>query len=75
MKLIPVKDEKALKEAGIFYKPQSLYKMHSIGELPEIFTKIGAKLLIVQERWNDLVEKAIAQTDKKAAKLKKLKEG
>jgi len=74
MQLIRINEE-SLEEAGIFFKPRTLYKWKCIGKYPQIFTTIGHNLFIIKERWEEIVNEAIIKTDKRVEKLKKLREG
>ena len=74
MKLIRIKKE-SLEEAGILFKPGTLYKWKCIEKYPQIFVTIGHNLFIIKERWDDLVDQAVIKTDERVAKIKKLKEG
>ena len=73
MQLIQINEE-SLRKAGIPFKVKTLYRFKSVGKYPELFTKIGGRLLIIEERWDELVDQAIIKTDKRVAKLKDLKE-
>lgn len=74
MKLVRIKKE-SLEEAGILFKPATLYKWKCIGKYPEIFTTIGHNLFVIKERWDEIVNDAVKETEKRVAKIKGLKEG
>ena len=71
--LIPVESKEALEKANIHYTRPTLYRYHCEGIMPEIFTKVGRKLFIIKERWDEKVSESIIQTDKRTEKIKELK--
>ena len=74
MRLIPVARKDLLEENGIYYSQNTLYKMHSIGERPELFIKVGRKLFIIKERWDEYLSQALEETDKRAEKIRELRD-
>ena len=62
--LIPVSDEKTLRQNGIYFKPSTLRKWHHLGKYPEIFIKLCSRLFIDLDKWRDLVEKAKADRER-----------
>ncbi len=71
-RLVWVKDRKALLEAGIHLKPETLYKWHCIGRHPRLFVRIGNRLFLRVRVWEEMVQKAIAEAEKRAKKLENL---
>ena len=54
--LVPIKNA-SLKEAGIPLKAETFYKWRKQRKNLKIFTKIGGRVFIVRERWDQLIKK------------------
>jgi len=63
--IVPVSDEEALRQNGIYFKPSTLRKWHHLGQHSEIFIKICSRLFIDLNKWRDLVEKAKADRERR----------
>ncbi len=57
MHLVSLSDETALKQAGVFYRPGTLRKWHSIGENPRLFKKIRKRLFIDLNEWQKFLRR------------------
>ena len=55
---IRVADKERLKEAGIPYKPKTLYIYHSQGILPELFVKVRRTLFVDTDEWEKILKNA-----------------
>jgi hypothetical protein len=70
IKVIGIKPEQ-LKEAGIPFKPRTLYNWHCTGKHPELFIKLNRTLCINLEAWNRWVEQAKQETNRKIERIQK----
>ncbi len=73
MELIPITRRDLLESAGIFYTKNTLYKMHSVGDRPELFIKVGRKLFINVREWKKYLEQEEKRAQARAEKIKELK--
>ena len=64
MNIIPLKPL-LLKEYGIFNSPAVLRKWKCEGKFPEIFLKIGGRLFIDLDKWQEVVNEAKLQRDER----------
>ncbi len=71
-KLLWVGDQKALQEAGIYLKPATFHRWHCVGKHPRLFCKIGRRLFIRERIWEEIVQKAIAEAEKRAERFENL---
>jgi len=62
--VIPLKEDE-LQKAGIWFKPMTLYRWHSTGEHKELFVKLGRRLLIDVDRYNEWIKKSSIKGGKK----------
>ena len=58
--LIPLKNE-ALAEAGIPLKASTFRKWRKRRKNMKIFTKVGGKVFVIKERWDELVKKGVGK--------------
>ena len=58
--VVPLKEEE-LQKAGIWFKPMTLYRWHSIGEHSNLFIKVGRKLLINVDEYNKWIRELAAK--------------
>ena len=73
MKLVRV--EKAeLEKHGIPFARKTLYKWHSLGTYPGLLVKLGNRLFINYEKYEELVDNAIQKSLRRAKKTKELRE-
>lgn len=70
-KLIPVRDEKLLIENNILMTPRTLREWHHKRRFPEIFVKVGGKLFVDLNEWENIVMAAIEKRDQEIEGLKK----
>jgi len=60
MVLIPLKNED-LRQAGIPLSAQTLYKWRKHRKNMKIFTKVGGRVFVVKEKWEELVRKNVGK--------------
>ncbi len=49
-------DEFSLQEHGIPFRRSTLYKWRSIGKHPQLFRRVGGRVLLDLEAWHQLLE-------------------
>jgi hypothetical protein len=55
MQLVPLFDEVALKQAGVFYRPGTLRRWYYQGVEPQLFKKIRRRLFVDLAAWQDFL--------------------
>jgi hypothetical protein len=68
--LIRIKNEEELRNAGILFKPNTLYQYHSTGKYPEIFVKIGSMLCIDLDKWREFIQKEKRKSTEQKRKMR-----
>lgn len=61
MRIVPITDVLALREVGVFYKPETLRKLYSNKIHPQLFTKVLGRLYVIEDEWLRLVQKETAR--------------
>lgn len=65
MKYVPVRNEEALRQAGVPYTKRYLYKIRSTGKYTGLVVKIGRRLLVDMKELEKLVEQDKAKQREK----------
>jgi len=68
MKLIPLTDEKRLKEAGLVWSKNYIFKLRHLNVYPKLILKIGRRLVVDIDEYHRMVE---ADAERQVAKKKK----
>lgn len=68
-------DPKDLKEHSILFSRRTLYDWHHKGKHAEIFVKIGRRLFINYDKYEELIAEAERKALERAEKIRRLKEG
>jgi len=71
-RLVPVSDEQLLREHGIYLRPSTLRKEHSLGINPQIFVRVGGRLFVDADQWDARVDAAKEKTARRVDRLKGL---
>jgi len=68
-------DPDDLREHSILFSRKTLYDWHHKGIHAEIFVKIGRRLFINYEKYEELVAEAERKSIERARKIRRLREG
>jgi len=73
MKLIPITDEKRLKEAGLPWSKNYIFKLRHYGTYPKLILRVGRRLMIDLDEFHRMVEEDIRLQTAKKKKIDEVK--